>query len=210
MRSSKIGLGEKKQLSPGIWKCSCGWVVSKIYLTKLLTKSQEIIEFFRNVFTKFTEFSDTNNIILKKDFCIQTCYLLCKNPALYLSTREVQVTERIIKLNPIYYVSDFSDSLNFIESPARHLGKTRVSLCTSLGKQISFSFSLKRPHYTDILGRVNMLSRCEWVCVNVVGIPAKGHDLTDILWHVFVDTIHKFSRLWKQLIYLRSKIIPYW
>ena len=67
------------------------------------------IEFFLNLFIEFTGFDAI--IFFKKR--IQTSYLLCKKPALYLSTRTAHATEDIFT-NSCF--SDFSDSLNSLTS----------------------------------------------------------------------------------------------
>ena len=74
------------------------------------------LEFFLNVFTEFSEFSDSdkNNIIWKGYCCARTCYLLCKELALYLSATRILVQRRHKKYsNPF-----LSKVLNlFLSSP---------------------------------------------------------------------------------------------
>ena len=57
------------------------------------------------------------------DYYIQTCYLWCKKPALYLTARKAQVTEKIIKLTQFMFqwflgFSEFAEFSEFIESSA--------------------------------------------------------------------------------------------
>ena len=81
-----------------------------------------VLELFLNV---FSEFSDKNNIILKKkDCCAQTCYLLCKNSKIYLSATRTLATERYL-IDTNTCISDLSNSLtslNSLEVPF-YLGK---------------------------------------------------------------------------------------
>ena len=58
------------------------------------------MEFFLNVFTEVSEFSDKNICLYSKR--IQTCHLLCKRPGCYHSASKTHVGDRIFKLRPIY------------------------------------------------------------------------------------------------------------
>ena len=53
------------------------------------------MEFSLNVFTEFTEFSDKNIIILKKDCWART---LCEKQRLYHCATDTQLTEKRVKL----------------------------------------------------------------------------------------------------------------
>ena len=44
-------------------------------------------------FEESTEFTKFGEIVVKKDDCIWTCYLLCKRPVYYLFARKTQTTE---------------------------------------------------------------------------------------------------------------------
>ena len=84
--------------------------ISKSFLTRLISLWKEVIEFFLNV---FTEFSDKNNIILKR--------LLGSNPCppvretLPLSHMD-KITEKIVKLILIHASVDSLNSLNSLNS----------------------------------------------------------------------------------------------
>ena len=58
------------------------------------------MEFFRNVFTEFNEFSDKNFSHHSKK--AQTCHLLCKRSGYHHSTSKTHVRDRILKLSSIH------------------------------------------------------------------------------------------------------------
>ena len=77
------------------------------------------MEYFVNVFTEFSEFSDKNICHYSKR--IRTCHLLCKRPGCYHSVSKKHVIDRIFESNLCF--SDLSDSLNSMKV-LFHLGKT--------------------------------------------------------------------------------------
>ena len=91
-------------------------------------EGKETIEFSLNVFTEFAEFSDKNNIILKR-LLGSNHYLLCERQGLYHCATETANREDS-KIDPDSCLSDFWDSLNSLNSVKVlfHLGKTPISL----------------------------------------------------------------------------------
>ena len=69
----------------------------------------EVLEFFLNVFTEFSELRTNIFVIKSNDWHlfifvkrVQTCHILCKRPGCYHSTNETHVKDRIFYLIPIH------------------------------------------------------------------------------------------------------------
>ena len=120
---------------------------------------------------------------------IQTCYLLHKKPACYLSAKKTQVTELFS------FFGDFSYSLNSLNSlkVLFHLGKTpiRIMVC-------AYDFKAKKLVVIQIISTLNFLSTNLLLC-------CATESLTTIIIFTTLSSLHTMVIvfIW---IYLRDKI----
>ena len=82
----------------------CGWKLAHQFEVKkhlsviFLWLNHRIVEFFLNVFTEFSEFSDKNNIILKTLLGLNSLSPAWETEILPLCHRHTQLTEKTVKL----------------------------------------------------------------------------------------------------------------
>ena len=94
--------------------------------------------------------SVTKKIKIKKEDCrVGTQDLLCKRQRLYHSATEPQATEQILILNPILYLSDFSDSLNSLNSMKVLLAFRENSSVKTTNVKYKTSFSLAKTFVSE-------------------------------------------------------------
>ena len=88
------------------------------------------MEFFLNVFTEFSKFSDEIFVITVKGLePLPASHLLCWKPAWYHSAGKTHVRDRNFKLNPIHalMIISFPEFANSVKVTL-HLGKTPIRL----------------------------------------------------------------------------------
>ena len=94
------------------------------------------MEFFLNIFTEFSEFSDKKFVSAVKGLNLPLSHLLCKSPGCYhsASNSKTHVRDRIFKSSPIHHASvivNFPEFVEFSESSAPSR-KNSIVFCQDL------------------------------------------------------------------------------
>ena len=78
------------------------------------------MEFFLNVFTEFSEFSNKNLSLHQKDLNLLLSHILCKRPGCYRSVSKTHMRDRIFKSSLIHasVIITFFESAEFSENSA--------------------------------------------------------------------------------------------